>query len=270
MIAAALTIAGSDPSGGAGIQADLKTFHQFGVYGEAVVTLVTVQNTQRVSRVKMMPAGLVAEQIEAVITDIPPKAAKIGALGSAEIVDAVSEMARTFRFPLVVDPVMISKHGARLLSHEAEELLKRNLLPHAFLVTPNIPEAEALAGMSIRTEEEMGVAGARILEYGCKAALIKGGHLAGEPVDILCCAGEKSANSSRRFSGRRVPTKHTHGTGCTYSAAITAALAIGNALSESILLARQYVQQAIETAPQLGHGTGPVNHFASRSTLAGI
>jgi hydroxymethylpyrimidine/phosphomethylpyrimidine kinase len=270
MIPAALTIAGSDPSGCAGIQADLKTFHQFGVYGEAVVTLLTVQNTQTVSRVEMMPADLVAQQIEAVITDIPPKAAKIGALGNTEIVEAVSEMARNFCFPLIVDPVMISKHGARLLSHEAEGLLKRNLLPHAFLVTPNIPEAEALTGMAIRTEDEMRVAAARILDYGCNAVLIKGGHLAGEPVDVLCCAGEKPANSSRRFPGRRVPTKHTHGTGCTYSAAITAALALGNVLSESILLARQYVQRAIETAPQLGHGVGPVNHFAGQSVPAGI
>jgi hydroxymethylpyrimidine/phosphomethylpyrimidine kinase len=270
MIAAALTIAGSDPSGGAGIQADLKTFHQFGVYGEAVITLVTVQNTERVSRVELMPADLVAEQIEAVITDIPPKAAKVGALGSLEIVEAVSEMARGFLFPLVVDPVMISKHGGRLLSCEAEEVLKRKLLPHAFLVTPNIPEAEALACMQIRTEEDMRIAGARILEYGCKAALIKGGHLAGEPVDILCCTGEDSAKPCRLFAGKRVPTKHTHGTGCTYSAAITAALAAGNTLSNSILLARQYVQQAIETAPHLGHGMGPVNHFASQSRPAEI
>jgi hydroxymethylpyrimidine/phosphomethylpyrimidine kinase len=270
MIAAALTIAGSDPSGGAGIQADLKTFHQFGVYGEAVITLVTVQNTERVSRVEVMPADLVVEQIEAVITDIPPKAAKVGALGSLEIVEAVSEMAREFLFPLVVDPVMISKHGGRLLSCEAEEALKRNLLPLAFLVTPNIPEAEALVCMPIRTEEDMRTAGARILEYGCKAALIKGGHLAGEPVDILCCAGEDSARSGRLFAGKRIPTKHTHGTGCTYSAAITAALAVGNTLSKSILLARQYVQQAIETAPQLGHGMGPVNHFASQSMPAEI
>ena len=265
MIAAALTIAGSDPSGGAGIQADLKTFHQFGVYGEAVITLVTVQNTERVSRVEMMPADLVTEQIATVITDIPPKAAKTGALGNVEVVEAVSEVARRFPFPLVVDPVMISKHGGRLLSRQAEEVLKRNLLPSAFLVTPNIPEAEALAGMAIRTEEEMRIAGNRILEFGCKAALIKGGHLAGEPVDILCCASENYGDAPGRFSGSRVPTKHTHGTGCTYSAAITAALALGNTLFDSISLARQYVQRAIETAPQLGRGMGPVNHFAHSS-----
>lgn len=266
MIAVALTIAGSDPSGGAGIQADLKTFHQFGIYGEAVITLVTVQNTRRVSRVEVMPADLVAEQIRAVLEDIPPQAAKMGALGSAEIVEAVAELAQSFLFPLVVDPVMISKEGARLMSHKAEEALKRKLLPYAALVTPNIPEAEILAGMKIRTEEEMSLAGDRILELGCKAVLVKGGHLPGEPVDILRWPGARIPNNGlSRFSGSRVATKHTHGTGCTYSAAITAALALGDSLPEAILHSRQYVQNAIETAPGLGCGHGPVNHFAARS-----
>ncbi len=258
----ALTIAGSDPSGGAGIQADLKTFHQFGVYGEAVITLITVQNTLSVSRVAPQPADLIAEQIRAVIEDIPPHAAKTGALGNPENVETVAELARGFAFPLVVDPVMVSKHGHRLLSTDAEQALRHKLFPHAFLVTPNIPEAEALAGMQIPSEAEMSVAAGRILEYGCKAVLIKGGHLPGEPVDILCWPCHGSSNRFSRFPGSRVPTKHTHGTGCTYSAAITAALALGNALPEAISLARQYLQRAIETAPQLGSGHGPVNHFA--------
>ena len=261
----ALTIAGSDPSGGAGIQADLKTFHQFGVYGEAVLTLLTVQNTQRVSRVESMPADLVTQQIEAILEDIPPKAAKTGALGTAEIVEAIAEMARTFAFPLVVDPVMVSKQGARLMSQKAEESLKRKLFPHAFLVTPNVPEAEALSGVKIRTEEDMALAGDRILEFGCKAVLVKGGHLPGQPVDVLRWPGAGSANNGSPFSGSRVPTKHTHGSGCTYSAAITAALALGNTLPEAILLSRQYVQNAIETAPGLGSGHGPLNHFADKS-----
>ncbi len=261
MTAVALTIAGSDPSGGAGIQADLKTFHQFGVYGEAVLTLLTVQNTQRVFRVEAMACDLVAEQIRAVLDDIPPQAAKTGALGSAEVVEAIAELARSFAFPLVVDPVMISKQGGRLLSQKAEEVLKRKLLPHAFLVTPNIPEAEALAGIEIRTEKEMNEAGDRILEYGCKAVLVKGGHLTGEPVDILRWPGDRGS----RYAGSRVPTKHTHGTGCTYSAAITAGLALGKTLPEAVLLSREYVQRAIETAPQLGSGMGPVNHFAERT-----
>ncbi len=269
MALVALTIAGSDPSGGAGIQADLKTFHQFGVYGEAVVTLVTVQNTQRVSRVEPMSADLVIEQIQAVISDIPPKAAKTGALGSAETVEAIAELAKTFRFPLVVDPVMVSKHGGRLLSQKGEEALKRKLLPYATLVTPNIPEAEALAGMQIRNEEEMAKAGDRILEWGCKAVLVKGGHLPGEPVDVLRWPGGRtsSSNGPSPYSGSRVPTKHTHGSGCTYSAAITAALALGFTLPEAVLFSRQFVQRAIETAPQLGNGFGPLNHFADKAKM---
>jgi hydroxymethylpyrimidine/phosphomethylpyrimidine kinase len=261
MAIVALTIAGSDPSGGAGIQADLKTFHQFGVYGEAVITLITVQNTQRVSRVEPLPAKLVAEQIEAVIEDIPPQATKTGALGNAENVEAVAGLARAFPFPLIVDPVMVSKHGHRLLSQDAEQVLKYKLLPYAFLVTPNIPEAEALAGIEIRSEAEMKVAGERILAYGCKAVLVKGGHLSGDPIDVLCWPGNP-VSRSRSYAAARVPTKHTHGTGCTYSAAITAALALGNALPEAILIARQYLQRAIETAPALGNGVGPVNHLA--------
>ena len=259
MTPVALTIAGSDPSGGAGIQADLKTFHQFGVYGESVITLVTVQNTRRVSRVELMPPDLVVEQIKAVLEDIPPRAAKTGALGSAEIVTAIAELARTFSFPLVVDPVMVSKQGARLLSAQAEEALKHRLLPCAALVTPNLPEAEALSGMVIRTEEDMNKAGDRILEFGCQAVLVKGGHLPGEPADILRCHGDGTS-----YRGTRVPTRHTHGTGCTYSAAIAASLALGFTLPEAILSSRQYVQRAIETAPHLGNGHGPVNHFATR------
>ncbi len=261
MAEVALTIAGSDPSGGAGIQADLKTFHQFGVYGEAVITLITVQNTQRVSSVNSLSAKLVAEQIAAVIEDIPPNTAKTGALGNVENVVAVADLAKTFAFPLVVDPVMLSKHGHRLLSQKAEQVLKHRLLPHAFLVTPNIPEAEVLAGMQILSEEDMRLAADRILEYGCRAVLIKGGHLPGEPVDVLCWRDSSLKNLSR-FPATRVHTKNTHGTGCTYSAAITAGLALGNALPDAVSLARQYLQRAIETAPELGNGMGPVNHFA--------
>src|SRR5215510_5105352 len=154
MIPVALTIAGSDPSGGAGIQADLKTFHRLGVYGEAVITLITVQNTVRVSRVEVMPPDLVLEQIEAVIEDIPPGAAKTGALGSPEMVRIVARAAEQFTFPLVVDPVMVSKHGQPLLSDEAARIVRDQLLPKAKLVTPNIPEAEALSGLAIRGRED--------------------------------------------------------------------------------------------------------------------
>jgi hydroxymethylpyrimidine/phosphomethylpyrimidine kinase len=262
MLPVALTIAGSDPSGGAGIQADLKTFHQFGVYGEAVITLVTVQNTQRVLRVEVLPANLLREQMEAVVSDIPPQAAKTGALGSVEIISTVAELARTFPFPLIVDPVMISKHGARLMLPEAEAALRDHLLPHAFLVTPNIPEAEALTGMAIHDEEDMVLAGERLREFGCRAALVKGGHKEGEPVDILAGPG-----FVERLPGTRIPTRHTHGTGCTYSAAITAGIASGQELLPAVERAKQFIQRAIESAPQLGEGHGPLNHFACVGSL---
>ena len=257
MPAVALTIAGSDPSGGAGIQADLKTFHRFGVYGEAVITLLTVQNTLRVSRVQVLSPDLVREQIEAVVTDIPPAAAKTGALGSVEIIEAVADCVATFGFPLVVDPVMISKHGARLLSSEGERALVEKLLPLCFLVTPNIPEAEALTGIDIRAEEDMTEAGHRLCALGCQAALIKGGHSAAAPVDILV-----HRNTVEHFPGVRIDSPNTHGTGCTLSAAITAGLARGNTLPAAVRIAKQFIQQAIETAPGLGSGHGPVNHFA--------
>jgi len=253
----ALTIAGSDPSGGAGIQADLKTFHQHRVYGTAVLTLVTVQNTLSVLRVETLAADLVSQQITAVISDIPPGAGKTGALGSLAVVQAVAALAAQFKFPLVVDPVMISKHGARLISPEAEAALKSELLPQAFLVTPNIPEAELLAGMEIRDENDMVRAARRLCASGCSAVLIKAGHLAGPPVDILYDGAE-----IKRFEGMRVESRHTHGTGCTLSAAITANLALGLNLREAVSRAKRFVQAAIETAPALGHGHGPLNHFA--------
>ena len=254
----ALTIAGSDPSGGAGIQADLKTFHQFGVYGESAITLVTVQNTLNVTRIEILPPELVIQQIESVIADIPPAAAKTGALGSARMVEAVANMAKSFNFSLVVDPVMIAKSGARLLSPEAETALKRDLLPQALLVTPNVPEAEALTGIEIKTEQDMLAAAQKLCGFGAKAALVKGGHLNGPPSDLLYYKGVV-----RVYEGVRVNSAHTHGTGCTYSAAVTASLALGRALEESIARAKRFMQKAIETAPGLGRGHGPLNHFAS-------
>jgi hydroxymethylpyrimidine/phosphomethylpyrimidine kinase len=256
MPAVALTIAGSDPSGGAGIQADLKTFHQFGVYGEAVITLLTVQNTQSVSRVEVMPADLVAQQIEAILSDIPPAAAKTGALGSVKIIDAIAEIAPSLPCPLVIDPVMISKHGARLTGIEAAAALKDKLFRHALLVTPNVPEAEALTGIAIETEDDMLAAAKQILDSGCKAVLLKGGHLSGELVDLLLGCSEPVV-----LYGHRIGTPHTHGTGCTYSAAITAGLANGQPLADSVRDAKAFIQGAIESAPGLGSGNGPVNHF---------
>ena len=253
----ALTIAGSDPSGGAGLQADLKTFHQFGVYGEAVVTLITVQNTVRVSRVVVLPPALILEQIEAVLEDIPPAAAKTGALGSAEVVEAVARAAAAFRFPLVVAPVMVSKHGLPLLPEAAAHAVRQHLLPRAALVTPNLPEAEALTGIAIHGIEEMRAAAARIHEMGARAVLIKGGHLETDATDLLF-----DGANWREFPAPRIATRHTHGTGCTYSAAITAGLASGLPLGEAVARAKLFIQRAIQTNPGLGQGCGPVNHHA--------
>jgi hydroxymethylpyrimidine/phosphomethylpyrimidine kinase len=252
MLPVALTIAGSDPSGGAGIQADLKTFHQFGVYGEAVITLLTVQNTRGVMRVEVMDPALVREQIDAVVSDIPPAAAKTGALGSVKVVAAVAAWAALKTVPLVVDPVMISKHGAPLISPAAQDVLKHLLIPHALLVTPNLPEAEALTG-----QKDPQKAADILLTLGCTAVLIKGGHASGEPVDLFF-----DQDGPLLLTGRRIQTAHTHGTGCTLSAAITALLASGVPLRESVPRAKAFIQAAIETAPGLGHGHGPLNHFA--------
>ena len=256
MLPVALTIAGSDPSGGAGIQADVKTFHRFGVYGEAAITLLTVQNTTCVTRVETLAPDLVIQQIEAVLSDIPPRAAKTGALGNADVVRAVAEMAKAFEFPLIVDPVMVSKHGSRLLSGEAEQALKNNLIPRASLATPNIPEAEVLAGMRIQTEEDMRVAAMKMRDMGSRAVLIKGGHLAGAPIDLL-----DTGHDVHVFRAERINTPHTHGTGCTYSAAITAGLARGKSLVDAVSEAKAFVHRAIQEAPGFGHGHGPLNHF---------
>lgn len=261
----ALTIAGSDPSGGAGIQADLKTFHRFVVYGEAVITLLTVQNSVRASRVEVMAADLVAEQLVAVLEDIPPQAAKTGALGSAEVVCAVARALAGFEFPLVVDPVMLSTTGMALASEAAMAVLRRELLPRAALVTPNAPEAEALTGMAVYSIADMRRAAMALCEMGPRAALVKGGHVGGggETVDVLFDGREY-----REFPAPRIATVHTHGTGCTYSAAITAGLAHGLMLGDAVALAKAFVHDAIRTAPGLGHGSGPVNHHAYPGDVA--
>jgi hydroxymethylpyrimidine/phosphomethylpyrimidine kinase len=258
-IPVALTIAGSDPSGGAGIQADLKTFHQFGVYGEAVISLLTVQNTSTVKRVECLAPDLVEQQIRAVVRDIPPQAAKTGALGSCEIIETVAFLAKDFAFPLIVDPVMISKHGAPLLDPEAGHLLRTRLLPLAYLLTPNLPEAAALTGMDVSDVKGMREAAQALAGLGARNVLVKGGHLAEGASDVLLCDGQWF-----EFPGERIPTRHTHGTGCTYSAAITAGIARGHDLPSAVANAKQFIQEAIRTAPGLGQGCGPVNHFAER------
>jgi hydroxymethylpyrimidine/phosphomethylpyrimidine kinase len=253
----ALSIAGSDPSGGAGIQADLKTFHQFGVYGEAVITLITVQNTRGVQRVECLDAELVADQIRAVIGDIPPAAAKTGALGNRAIIEAVAELARDFSFPLVVDPVLASKNGLALLGNDALETLKTFLLPNVFLLTPNLEEASILTGAEVRDISGMRQAAEKLIRIGPHAVLVKGGHLTGDPVDILFQRGEWT-----EFTSPRIQTRHTHGTGCTFSAAITASLALGHDLQEAIRRAKCYITEAIRNNPGLGADSGPLDHHA--------
>ncbi len=254
----ALTIAGSDPSGGAGIQADLKTFHQFKVYGEAVITLITVQNTVSVNHVEVLEPELVAAQCVAVCEDIPPQAVKTGALGNAAVIRSVADLARRFALLLVVDPVMISKHGAPLIADEGWKVLRRELLPLARLVTPNLQEAAALAGVPVPDLASMREAARRILDFGPKAVLVKGGHLGGDAVDILFDGSEWM-----ELRAERIDTPHTHGTGCTYSAAITACLAKGMALPEAVSRAKAFITRAIRENPGLGRGSGPVNHHAA-------
>lgn len=257
MLPVALSIAGSDPSGGAGIQADLKTFHQFEVYGEAVITLLTVQNTVNTERVELAAPDLVFEQIRAVLEDIPPVAIKTGALGSDEVVRAVARALEGFPATLVVDPVMTSKHGRALASEPASKAIREVLLGRAELVTPNIPEAEAFTGIAIHTTEDMRRAALCLRKMGARDVLIKGGHLRGSPTDVLL-----TGDRWHEFSAERLLTRHTHGTGCAYSAAITAALARGMNLAEAVTSAKHYISEAIRTAPGLGRGHGPVNHHA--------
>ena len=253
----AMTIAGSDPSGGAGLQADLKTFHQHGVYGTSVVTLLTVQNTLKIESGKEVGPEFVVSQLDAVLDDIPPSAAKTGALGSAAVIEAIAERAERFSFPLVVDPVMVSKHGAPVSDDEAVQVLRRKLVPHAFLVTPNVPEAARLAEMEVTDLPAMEKAAAVISRLGAKNVLVKGGHLKGDPVDVLWSAGE-----NHWLPAERVDTRHTHGTGCVFSAAITARLAKGEDLVTAVKAAKQFITAAIQSSPGLGQGYGPVNMHA--------
>jgi len=246
----ALSIAGSDPSGGAGIQADLKTFHQFGVFGEAVITLITAQNSRGVRRVDVLNAELVEAQIRAVIEDIRPMAAKTGALGNRAMVEMLARMAAGFDFPLVVDPVMLSSSGERL--GEAMELL----IPHAFLITPNLEEASTLAGFPVNDPASMRRAAETLALMGAKNVLVKGGHLQGDAIDLLW------DGTFTEFAAPRIATQHTHGTGCALSAGITAELAKGAGLAEAVNRAKGFVTEAIRTYPGLGGGSGPLNFFA--------
>ena len=258
-LATALTIAGSDSGGGAGIQADLKTFHTFGVFGASAVTAVTAQNTIGVQAVQALDPAIVRRQIESVRSDLRPAAAKTGMLAHAGIVRAVVEGLRGFAEPLVVDPVMVATSGDRLLDPAAVDAILDELVPLAALVTPNLPEAEILAGQPVRTLEEMSEAARAIVARGAGAALIKGGHGSGEEVVDLLWDGERE----RVWRSPRIRTTETHGTGCTLSAAITAGLADGFALEPAIERGLAFTHAAIASAPGLGAGRGPLDHWAT-------
>lgn len=253
----AMTIAGSDSGGGAGIQADLKTFAALGVYGTSVVTAITAQNTVGVTGVHPVPVEMVIAQIEAVVTDIGVDAVKTGMLFSGETIEAVArEMAHFKVARLVVDPVMVAKSGDRLLREDAVEALRHSLLPLATVVTPNVPEAETLAGMKIESTEDARRAAKIIIGAGAQAVVVKGGHLPGNPVDLFYDGVEY-----REFDGPRIETRNTHGTGCTFASAIAASLARGAEVVEAVEAAKEYVTEALRSSLDVGQGHGPLNHF---------
>ncbi len=254
----ALTIAGSDSGGGAGIQADLKTFAAFGVFGTSAITAVTAQNTLGVTAVHLVPPDIVTAQIEAVAGDIGADAVKTGMLATAAIVECVAAAVRALELAnLVVDPVMIAKSGAKLLADDAVAAMKAELLPLARVVTPNVPEAEVLAGMPIRSDADLEEAGRRIANLGPRAVLLKGGHLPGpDVVDLLFEDGR-----FQRWSRARVSGPNTHGTGCTFAAALAACLARGSSLDQAVPKVKSYVASAIAEGPSLGRGHRPLHHL---------
>jgi hydroxymethylpyrimidine/phosphomethylpyrimidine kinase len=254
----ALTIAGSDSGGGAGIQADLKTFAAHGLFGTSAITAVTAQNTLGITAWQAMPADLVTAQIEAVAADFELRAVKIGMLASAAIVEAVAAAIAELDLPeVVVDPVMIAKSGDRLIDSDAVEAMTRELLPRTHVLTPNIPEAEALSGVAIASVDDMWSAARRILALGPRVVLVKGGHLDGpESIDVAV-----SADDAFEIRRARIETTSTHGTGCTLSSAIAANLALGLDVRSALERARDYLDGAIRHAPGLGRGHGPLGHF---------
>jgi hydroxymethylpyrimidine/phosphomethylpyrimidine kinase len=255
--AKALTIAGSDSGGGAGIQADIKTFSAIGVYGASVITSITAQNTVSVTAIQNIDVSVIEKQIDAVMSDIGAHAVKTGMLSTAEIIDVVSRGVSRFKIrKLVIDPVMIAKSGDKLLQDNAVQALIDQLIPQAQIVTPNIPEAEVLTGEKITSSEDMERACRRILEMGCKTVVVKGGHLQKDAEDVFF-DGKKFYH----MKTKRIRSKNTHGTGCTFSAAITAYLAKGKTTVEAVALAKKYITTAIERSYSIGKGHGPVHHF---------
>lgn len=259
----ALTVAGSDPSGGAGVQADLKTFHAFGCYGAAVLTAVTVQDTTTVSDVHDLPRDLIAAQLATVLADLPVAAMKTGMLGTSAGVVAVAAVVRARPVPaLVVDPVLVASTGRPLAAPGVAPTLRAELLPLATLVTPNLSEAAALTGRPVHDLATMRDAARALVDLGVRAALITGGHLPGPPHDVLLADGTWHA-----FEGPRVGAGESHGTGCTLSAAVTACLASGLPLLEAVGRARRYTVRALASAPALGRGRRPLDHLVDPDPL---
>ena len=255
--AIALTIAGSDSGGGAGIQADLKTFSALGVYGTSVLTAITAQNTKSVTGVVEIPLDMIAAQIDAVLSDIGADAIKTGMLSSAGIIETVADRLKSHGAErLVVDPVMVAKSGDHLLQTSAVETLKSVLLPMAMVITPNIPEAEVLVGGSISSIDEMRDAAVSLMDLGPRSVLVKGGHREGDATDIFYDGKEWL-----ELTAPRIQTTSTHGTGCTLASAIAANLALGHDLPDSVRKAKAYLTEAIKNAFRVGHGHGPVHHF---------
>lgn len=257
-----LSIAGSDSSGGAGIQADLKTFSALGVYGTTAITAITAQNTLGVHAQHPIPAEMVYNQIVAVLDDLHPSFVKIGMLSNPEIVLAVAEALSKYPLSIVLDPVMVSSSGHRLLSVEAQEVIKQNLFPMATLITPNLPEMEALTGFPLSTYKEKEKAARCLMNSGAKAILLKGGHEEGDVKTDILFSNSATGIQSAMFTSETVATRNIHGTGCTLSSAITAFLARGLALEEAIVEAKKYISNAIQSGANIaiGHGFGPVNH----------
>ena len=253
----AMSIAGSDSGGGAGVQADMKTFSALGVYGASTLTAITAQNTVAVTAVHELPVELIAAQIDAVVTDIGVDAVKTGMLSSSAIVETVArELERHGIENLVVDPVMVAKSGDPLLRDEAVESVRTRLLPLAALVTPNVPEAETLTGLKIESDDDVREAARRIVAMGARTVVVKGGHRDGPATDLFFDGAEFTEFTSERFD-----TVNTHGTGCTFASAAAAGLAQGKPLLEAVAQAKEYVTEAIRNSFPLGRGHGPVHHF---------
>lgn len=255
----ALTIAGSDCSGGAGIQADLKTFSAHGVFGMSAIVSVVAENTSRVIRIHDVPPSIIEDQIDAVFEDIGVDAVKIGMLSSPACMLAVAAKLRQYAPQyVVIDPVMYAKNGCALMEPSAIDTLIREVLPFASVLTPNIPETEKIAGMKIESTQDMEAAAKVICSMGCKHVLVKGGHAVGDALDVLFDGSEFSY-----YRAARIPTKNTHGTGCTYSSAIASQLACGKPMREAVRCAKDYVTTAIAHALSIGKGNGPTHHFYS-------